>query len=247
MTSTGPLFPYILKRTRISRSTQEDMLHACSFPEDLKSFEHAVQENISFIFGVIYRALISWLFFLTVKKKCDSELQDEVRHFSLSPSGISDVFYFKAYFILDNKLSTPPSPKIGWNSQYSHECVSLCYFRRHLSPDHLSPDALILFWSSDALILVCSNLADATRTGNMCFDYPACPFNSCKSIWFSLTVWRTCLPLTQGDKNELYPIEYAEQLLSQLTGVKDGAILYSVKGGSIPCLSYILSQSSYYI
>ncbi|KAF8803748.1 hypothetical protein BYT27DRAFT_7195089 [Phlegmacium glaucopus] len=38
--------------------------------------------------------------------------------------------------------------------------------------------------------------------------------------------------LIHGDKNGLFPIKHAEQLSSQLTGVKDGAILYSVKGGS---------------
>lgn len=36
--------------------------------------------------------------------------------------------------------------------------------------------------------------------------------------------------LIHGDKNEMFPITNAEQLSSQLTGVKDGAILYSVKG-----------------
>jgi hypothetical protein len=55
MTSTGPQSPHISKRSKMSRATQEDMLHACSFPEDLKSFEHAVQETINYLFGgVIY-------------------------------------------------------------------------------------------------------------------------------------------------------------------------------------------------
>jgi hypothetical protein len=37
-----------------------------------------------------------------------------------------------------------------------------------------------------------------------------------------------------------YPIKHAEQLSSQLIGVKDGAILYLVKGESIPQLSCIV-------
>jgi hypothetical protein len=44
--------------------------------------------------------------------------------------------------------------------------------------------------------------------------------------------------LTQGDKNELFPIKHAEQLSTQLTGVKNGPILYSVKGESIHRLLY---------
>lgn len=54
------------------------------------------------------------------------------------------------------------------------------------------------------------------------------------------SLWQTYLHLTQGDKNELHPIKHAEQLSSQLTGVKDGAILYSVKGESISRLRYTI-------
>lgn len=42
-----------------------------------------------------------------------------------------------------------------------------------------------LFWC--AYLTFCSNLANPTPTGNMCFNCPARPFNSCQSIWFSLT------------------------------------------------------------
>ncbi|CAA7259482.1 unnamed protein product [Cyclocybe aegerita] len=38
--------------------------------------------------------------------------------------------------------------------------------------------------------------------------------------------------IIQGEKNELCPLKYAEKLVSQLTGVKDGAILYTVRGGT---------------
>ncbi|KDR83489.1 hypothetical protein GALMADRAFT_235659 [Galerina marginata CBS 339.88] len=37
--------------------------------------------------------------------------------------------------------------------------------------------------------------------------------------------------IIQGEKNELCPAKHAERLLSQLTGVKDGAVIYEVKGG----------------
>lgn len=48
---------------------------------------------------------------------------------------------------------------------------------------------------------------------------------------------QTYSDLSQGDKNELFPIKHAEQLSSQLTNVKDGAILYSVKG---ECFCWLL-------
>ncbi|KAF9057489.1 Alpha/Beta hydrolase protein [Panaeolus papilionaceus] len=38
--------------------------------------------------------------------------------------------------------------------------------------------------------------------------------------------------IIQGEKNELCPMKYAEKLVSFLTGVKDGPILYTVKGGT---------------
>ncbi|KAF8974713.1 alpha/beta-hydrolase [Flammula alnicola] len=38
--------------------------------------------------------------------------------------------------------------------------------------------------------------------------------------------------IIQGEKNELCPMKYADKLASQLTGVKDGAVLYDVKGGT---------------
>jgi len=38
--------------------------------------------------------------------------------------------------------------------------------------------------------------------------------------------------IIQGEKNELCPMKFAERLLSQLTGVPDGAILYDIKGGA---------------
>lgn len=51
------------------------------------------------------------------------------------------------------------------------------------------------------------------------------------SVHLILSDSLTHLPiLTQGDQNELYPIKHAEHLSSQLTGVEDGVILYSVKG-----------------
>ena len=144
-----------------------------------------------------------------------------------------------AHLILDNKISTQTSPTISWNSQCSRKCV----YRRAISA---------LFWISpwlsnalySVLFYLCSNLANSPRTGTMCFNYSARPFSSCQSlltiIWYRLTP-----NLTQGDKNELFPIKYAEQLSSQLTGVRDGAILYSVKGESIHRLLSNLFQSSY--
>ena len=81
----------------ISRSKQEEMLHDCSFPEDLETFEHAVQENISYLFG----------------EECEPDLQDEVLYFP--PSLAFDLTVSKAYFILDNKIPTPTSRTIGRN------------------------------------------------------------------------------------------------------------------------------------
>jgi hypothetical protein len=36
--------------------------------------------------------------------------------------------------------------------------------------------------------------------------------------------------MKQGDKNELCPLRYAEKLALQMTGVKNGVILFPVKG-----------------
>lgn len=46
----------------------------------------------------------------------------------------------------------------------------------------------------------------------------------------------------QGDKNELSPIKYAKRLVTDLTNVEDGAILYEVKGSLI--LSVILYEDT---
>ena len=47
--------PHMSKRSKVPHSLLEDILHSCSFPEDLESFEHAVQENVRLLFGeVIY-------------------------------------------------------------------------------------------------------------------------------------------------------------------------------------------------
>ncbi|KAF8803747.1 hypothetical protein BYT27DRAFT_7195087 [Phlegmacium glaucopus] len=48
-----------------TRSTMDEILHSCSFPVDLQSFEHAVQENIHFLFG----------------EDCDPDMQDELISF----------------------------------------------------------------------------------------------------------------------------------------------------------------------
>jgi hypothetical protein len=37
----------------------------------------------------------------------------------------------------------------------------------------------------------------------------------------------------QGEKNELCQMKYAERLVTQLTGVPDGAILYDIKGPQV--------------
>lgn len=43
---------------------------------------------------------------------------------------------------------------------------------------------------------------------------------------------KATLRVYQGERNELCPKQYAENLASQLTGVEDGAVLYTVKGMS---------------
>lgn len=68
------------------------------------------------------------------------------------------------------------------------------------------------------------------------------------SVYFIIYVGsKDLLTLTQGDSNMLHPIKHAEQLSSQLTGVKDGAIIYSVKGELHPSVPSISFQSSYFL
>lgn len=45
------------------------MLHACSFPADLESFEHAVQENVCYLFGEVIHACAYWLIVLSDREK----------------------------------------------------------------------------------------------------------------------------------------------------------------------------------
>lgn len=60
-------------------------------------------------------------------------------------------------------------------------------------------DTLIYFWFSDTLI---SNLADATRTGDICFNYSTRPHNSCPFISF-LYFWRAYLYSDSGWKKQI--------------------------------------------
>lgn len=49
--------------------------------------------------------------------------------------------------------------------------------------------------------------------------------------------------IIQGEKNELCQMKYAERLVTQLTGVPDGAILYDIKGGT-SMVSVVLGHAS---